>query len=118
MTVEASLTRELDIRFIDARVLATEAKLNLGLTCYPGKAQERLITREAIRIFREERPEQFKTILRQQKADLESAKALFDDSDRTVSTSTELSVDKSTSSGGGFWRNASVKMNLMTMSHV
>ena len=31
MTIESILTRELELRFIDARALATEARVSLGI---------------------------------------------------------------------------------------
>ena len=51
MSVEAFLTRELSIRFIDARELANEARVNLGLQGYPNKDQQRKIKSQAIKIF-------------------------------------------------------------------
>ena len=56
--IESFLTREFEIRFIDARVLATEARLNLGIKGYVAKDQEQAVIDEAIRIFDEERREQ------------------------------------------------------------
>ena len=56
--IESFLTREFEIRFIDARVLATEARLNLGIKGYIAKDQEQAVIDEAIRIFDEERREQ------------------------------------------------------------
>ena len=53
MSVESTLTRELDIRFIDARVLTTEAKLNLGIEGYPSLEQTSELIAEATRIFEE-----------------------------------------------------------------
>jgi hypothetical protein len=57
MTVEAVLTRELEIRFIDARALCNEAKLGLGVDGYPSPEQEVLLVEEAKMIFRA-RPEE------------------------------------------------------------
>ena len=51
MSVEAFLTRELSIRFIDARELANEARVNLGLQGYPNKEQQRKIKSQAIKLF-------------------------------------------------------------------
>uniref|UniRef100_A0A7R9ZTF6 Uncharacterized protein n=1 Tax=Craspedostauros australis TaxID=1486917 RepID=A0A7R9ZTF6_9STRA len=51
MPVEAVITRALEVRFIDARMLATEAKSNLGIQAYPTKEQEQMILKEAIHIF-------------------------------------------------------------------
>jgi hypothetical protein len=52
MTVEAVLTRDLEIRFIDARALCNEAKLGLGVVGYPSPEQEFLLVEEAKKIFR------------------------------------------------------------------
>ena len=51
MTVESYLTRKFDIRFIDARCIANEAKVNLAIDGYPTKEQQMLIRREACKIF-------------------------------------------------------------------
>lgn len=53
MTIESFLTRELDIRFIDARNIATQAKLNLGIQGYPSKDQAVELRRESMSIFEE-----------------------------------------------------------------
>jgi len=76
MTVESLLTRELSIRFIDARKFATEAKLNLGVEGYPSKEQEDLVFAEAINIFRQ-RPEEVKTALRCLRSELDMVKSPF-----------------------------------------
>ena len=52
MSIESTLTRELEIRFIDARAIATEAKLNLGMEGYVDDCnREELVIKEAIRVF-------------------------------------------------------------------
>jgi hypothetical protein len=51
MSVESYLTRELDIRFIDARSIVNEAKVSLGIVGYPLKEQERLLKQEAVKIY-------------------------------------------------------------------
>mmetsp|Transcript_71170 Transcript_71170/g.206108 ORF Transcript_71170/g.206108 Transcript_71170/m.206108 type:complete len:139 (-) Transcript_71170:94-510(-) len=56
-SVEGYLTRELDIRFIDARDLANEAKIHLGITGYPAKHQCAQVKREAKKMFRRLSPE-------------------------------------------------------------
>jgi hypothetical protein len=73
MTVESFLTRELDIRFIDARNIVTEAKINLGVNGYPSKDQERELREEAIKIF-QQRPGEAQTTMRRLSADLEAIK--------------------------------------------
>ena len=56
MSVESTLTRELNIRFIDARAIATEAKLNLGIDGYVSNEQMQLaVVNEATRIFEQEK---------------------------------------------------------------
>ena len=64
MTIESSLTRELEIRFIDARAIATEAKLNLGIDGYPSEYEERAIINESVRIFHQEKSRSEKHAMR------------------------------------------------------
>ncbi len=45
------MSRDLDLRFIDARDIAAEARIVLGIQGYPSKDQAPLILDEAIRIF-------------------------------------------------------------------
>jgi hypothetical protein len=73
MSVESYLTRELDIRFIDARNIVTEAKVSLGIRGYPSKDQLKELTLESMRLF-EIRPEAQKTSMRRMSSDLESVK--------------------------------------------
>ena len=51
MPLESQLTRDLDIRFIDARRLVAEARVNLNLSGYIGPEQESLVLQEARRVF-------------------------------------------------------------------
>ena len=74
MTVEAILTRELKIRFIDARALVTEAKLILGITGYAQKEQENELIAEAIKVF-QAKPKAEQASLQQANDDLESIKS-------------------------------------------
>ena len=74
MSVEAYLTRELDIRFIDARSMVNEAKISLGIQGYPTLKQNMQVGREAIKIF-EERPISAKRGMRRLKVDLEGVKS-------------------------------------------
>ena len=39
LSVESLLTRELNLRFIDARMLVTEARITLGIEGYPDRDQ-------------------------------------------------------------------------------
>jgi hypothetical protein len=51
ITLESTLTREFDIRFIDARSIVNEAKVKMGIFGYPSKGDEPKICREARRLF-------------------------------------------------------------------
>lgn len=73
MSVESSLCRELDIRFIDARELVNEAKLKLNLPGYVNKDQHAFIQEEAVRIF-EQRDVEEQRELKRANWDLESVK--------------------------------------------
>jgi hypothetical protein len=91
MAVEHYLTRELDIRFIDARTIATEARLNLGLHGYPTKAEEQEIREEAHRIFQSSRLEKDRSVMRELSSNLEAAKMPLTTS-RTTSASRRSST--------------------------
>ena len=71
MPVEAYLTRQLNIRFIDARTLCTEAKVSLGVEGYPTDDQEVMLIQEAIQIFAR-RPNETKTTMRRLKLNLDA----------------------------------------------
>ena len=65
MSIESKLTRELEIRFIDARSIATEAKLNLGVDGYASSPDQiDAIQQEAMRIFNEEKTERERMSMR------------------------------------------------------
>jgi hypothetical protein len=51
MSVESFLARELNIRFTDARNIASEARLSLEIQGYPTKAKETQIYAKAIELF-------------------------------------------------------------------
>ena len=51
MTIEATLTRKLNISFLGARSLATEAKLQLGVHGYPSKEMQCRLVHLAEEIF-------------------------------------------------------------------
>jgi hypothetical protein len=51
-SLASTLTRELDIRFIDARRMVNEAKSNLGILGYPEEGDERRICRETRHFFK------------------------------------------------------------------
>jgi hypothetical protein len=73
MSVESYLTRELDIRFIDARNIVTQAKVSLGIQGYHSKDQLKELTLESMQLFAI-RPEAQKTSMRRMSSDLESVK--------------------------------------------
>ena len=50
-TVESTITEELNIHFLDARKLATQARLDLGIKGYPSKAQMIDIIQRCMEIF-------------------------------------------------------------------
>lgn len=52
MKVESFLTHEFNIRFMDARLIVSEAKLSLGIHGPPSREQERRLQEQAIAIFR------------------------------------------------------------------
>eukprot|EP00934_Nitzschia_sp_Nitz4_P008940 Nitzschia sp. Nitz4//scaffold130_size63480//31325//31717//NITZ4_006249-RA/size63480-processed-gene-0.17-mRNA-1//1//CDS//3329535189//8930//frame0 len=51
MTIESTLSRELDIRFIDAKRLVNEAKVSLNMCGYVEKEHWHMIQAEASRLF-------------------------------------------------------------------
>ena len=53
VSIESMLTRQLDLRFIDARTLATEARIALGIEGYPSKDDIHTIVNEAVKIFQQ-----------------------------------------------------------------
>lgn len=87
-TVEATLTRKLGIRFIDARSLATQAKINLNIFGYPNTEQEKKIIEEAVVIFESKSAEDRISLL-ELNDELESAKST---SSRTVMSENNSSL--------------------------
>jgi hypothetical protein len=83
MSVEAYLTRELDIRFIDARSMVNEAKISLGIQGYPTLKENMQVQREAIKIF-EEYPISAKRGMRRLKVDLERVKSAGGSSSESI----------------------------------
>ena len=73
ISVESILTRELDVLFIDARGLAAEARLSLGMDGYPSKNEIYLLRDEAVRIFRAKSQDE-QTAYRRRNWDLEAVK--------------------------------------------
>lgn len=73
MSIEAALTRQLGIRFIDARELSTEAKITLGIVHYPNKTEQEEIIDVATTIFQKRSPA-VRGALRRMKSDFEKSK--------------------------------------------
>ena len=107
MSIESMLTRELEIRFIDARSIATEAKLNLGIDGYPSEDQLRTIQEEAIRIFAQEKTERERMGMRILNTRLNSIKS----SSSSSSSSGSDSEEETASSVGGRSRRRSSVMS-------
>lgn len=70
MSIEASLTRDLNIRFIDAKEITNEARVRCGIQGYPTREQQRVIVSQALKIF-EQKSEEEKACLRRMNADME-----------------------------------------------
>ena len=103
MPIEATLTRTLDIRFIDARAIANEAKLNLGISGYPSQQEEAMLVDEAIRIF-DQSPTAMKSSMRRLRDHLDACKSSSDlfsrsnmDNDESYSESSDDFARKRTS---------------------
>lgn len=90
MSIESTLTRELDIRFIDARDLVNEAKMSLDIVGYPTKQQEKVLTKTAVDLFKS-RPDRERQVLRRRSADLQAMKS--GQLKRATSGSTESTAD-------------------------
>jgi hypothetical protein len=73
MSIEGALTRELDIRFVDARIIALEAKVNLGIEGYHRPDQQEQILEESLKIFAS-RPDEVRNTMLYLNANLEAAK--------------------------------------------
>jgi hypothetical protein len=71
MTVESILCGKLGIRFVDARNLSVQARLNLGLSGYASKRQEGNVLREALKIFEEAVPDKEKDFMRTVRKELD-----------------------------------------------
>ena len=74
MGVESKISVALDIRFIDARAIATEAKLNLGIEGYHDKSRDDEIVNEAMRVYRESLSSDTRTKMAIQHYNLERVK--------------------------------------------
>ena len=104
MTIESILTRQLDITFLDARGLCTEAKLNLGILSYPATSQMDSILQEAIRIFRQVRSVEERAAMKRQKGALDAIRipsgSLSSMSSRITRSDHERMEDSMSSLGG------------------
>ena len=97
--VESSVSRELEIRFIDAKAIVTDAKLNLGIEGYPSERQARYLQTEAIRIFVEEKSETERLHMRLLHDKLNQVKSSIIDNDLSSDEySSRTSYSSSTSS--------------------
>ena len=124
MSVESIITRELDIRFIDARSLTTEAKLNLGIEGYVANDEQRdALVAEATRIFQEERPTGQKAAMKVLNSRLNAIKSSSDHSSAFSCASSssaapfdgesgEFSIDSTSTTGAssGIRKKKSIKM--------
>ena len=73
MPIEAALTRELEIRFIDARNLVSEAKMKLGIIGYTCDTQEAELLQVATQLFHEQTDDK-KSAMRRMKMSLDAVK--------------------------------------------
>ena len=98
MSIESYLIRKFEIRFTDARSIVNEAKAGLDIYGYLGTHQEREVTEEAIKIFRE-RDSQVQTAMRRLKADLDNAKLRVGSAhSSTIDMDTSVNTNSSSSS--------------------
>ena len=99
MSIEQLLTRELDIRFIDARELVNEAKLSLGIVGYPSKEQLQRLQEQSVSLF-DRLPENQKSAMRRRNGELTAIKSQsLSSSSRTRSSSISTTErDESSSS--------------------
>lgn len=74
-SVEGYLTRELDIRFIDAREITNEAKMMLGIIGYPTKQEMVMVRKEAMQLFNK-RSEEEKQSMRRLSTSLDAVKSM------------------------------------------
>jgi hypothetical protein len=74
LNLEAILTRDLGVRFIDARAMATEAKLNLGIEGYVSPDDYDIVLKEASRIYNHGRTVEEQNQMKILKATLDNVK--------------------------------------------
>lgn len=98
--VESLLARHLKIRFIDARTLATEAKLNLGINGYVSNSDDiERVFLESVKIFNNDRTDKDKHAMQTLKNTLDTIKRTsFAESSCSRSRSSMVSTASSISS--------------------
>lgn len=102
--IEATLSRELNIRFIDARELGSQAKLNLGIIGYAAdQGTKDLLIQESIRIFRLDRTASTKAIMRKRNEDLETLKKVVSLNSSSSSPLSYIQDDASSSDDQSCW---------------
>ena len=89
MSIESFLTRELDVRFIDARNIATEARMSLGIEGYPTREQGAMLRNEALRLFALKSAEEQQG-LQKMNSDFEAAKLPSGSMSHSISSSSDL----------------------------
>ena len=113
-TIESFLTRQLEIRFIDARSLVTNAKLNLDLVGYlqdDDRSTRNAVIAESIRLFHEEKTSQERRAMKSLHTKLTTVKR------NSSSLSSCGSDDEDTmSTHTGFWSDADGSSMEMTSS--
>ena len=74
MSIEQVLTRELDIRFIDARELVNEARLSLGIVGYPSKDELERLQEQSVLLF-DRLPDDQKNAMRRRNCEFAAIKS-------------------------------------------
>ena len=101
VSIESLLTRELDLQFIDARTIAMEARLSLGIEGYPSPDQYDVIRTRAIELFSSKSPTE-QVALREKKrffARHDSMDSSASDDSRSTNKSSSSSKMRSRHSG-------------------
>ena len=85
--IESTLIEKLSIRFVDARNLATKARLDLGIKGYPSKIQRGQVVRECVKRFYK-LPIETQETMKQDKCIFDSQKEAISVASRTTATTT------------------------------
>jgi hypothetical protein len=104
MPIETILCENLGIRFVDARNLTIEAKINLDFIGYPSAKQEKELLEEATKIF-ERTSDQVKRAARKWKTDLDEVRGRVKDHKDDGSISTSLTTVQSSICENRRWRS-------------